>query len=229
MKSLFALLLCSLIILPGAYSQCSNPYYQIRQGTVMVMENYNDKGKLEGKSETTVVKFNESSSGYEATIAYKLYDKKDKLSAEGEYEFECDNGTIKMDMSGFVPAQSMEAFESMEVEIKMDHLEYPSELSVGQTLKDGHFELTTSNSPMAMNFVFDMVDRKVEGKETITTPAGTFDCYKIGYTTKSKMMITNMEFRNVQYMAEKCGAVKTEMYKSNGNLMGYTLLTKYEY
>jgi hypothetical protein len=116
----------------------------------------------------------------------------------------------------------------MEMEMKMDNLEFPSNLKEGQTLKDASFEMTAKNSPMPMKFNFNITDRKVEGKESVTTPAGTFDCFKISEKTHSKMMISNMEFTTVQYIAEKYGAVKTETYRSNGKLMGYSLLTKFE-
>jgi hypothetical protein len=41
-------------------------------------------------------------------------------------------------------------------------------------------------------------------------------------------MIANSNFRTVQYIAEKYGAVKTETYRSNGKLIGYSLLNKFE-
>jgi len=197
--------------------------------TTMMIENYDEKDRSEGKTEIKVRYYKETPTGYEATFAYKLYNNKDKLMTEGEYGFECDNGLIKMDMSGFVPAESLEAFKSMEVEVTMDQLEYPSDMQVGQTLKNGTFEVKTKNSPMPMNMVFEMNDRKVEARETVTTPAGTFDCFKISYNTNSKIMIANTSFKSVQYLAEKYGAVKTETYKSNGKLIGYSLLSKYEY
>ena len=110
----------------------------------------------------------------------------------------------------------------------MDQLEIPAELKVGQQLDDGNMEITAKNGPMPINFTFEMTDRKVEGKQSVETPAGTFDCFKVSQKTKSKMMISSSKFRTVQYIAEKYGPVKSETYKSNGNLMGYSLLTRFE-
>jgi len=116
----------------------------------------------------------------------------------------------------------------MEFDVTMDQLVYPAELSEGQTLDDASIEISATGG-MPINLVFDITDRKVEGKETITTPAGTFDCYKISYNTHSKMMIMNMNFNSVEYLSDKFGAVRTETYKSNGNLVSYTVISKYEY
>lgn len=223
------LLFVSVYIVQEVNAQCNNPYYQLKEGTIIEMENYNQKDKLEGRTETMVTNFDETSTGYVATIAYKFYDKKDKVVTEGEYNLECENGIIKIDMSSFIPAESMTAFQDMEVEVTMDQLNYPANISAGQNLDDASIKISTQNSPIPMNMVFDITDRKVDGKESVTTPAGTFDCYKISYNTRSKMMMANMSFKNVEYLSEKCGTVKTETYRSNGKLTGYTLLTKYEY
>lgn len=216
------------LILFRSHAQCSNPFYQFKEGTVMEIENYDDNGKPQGKNETQVISWSETPSGYEATLAYKLFDKKGKQIADGEYKAECADGIIRIQMSAFIPEESMQAFKDMEMEMKMDNLEFPSDLTVGQTLKDASFEMTAKNSPMPMKFNFNITDRKVDGKESVTTPAGTFDCYKISEKTHSKMMISNTEFTTVQYIAEKYGAVKTETYRQNGKLMGYSLLTRFE-
>ena len=78
-----------------------------------------------------------------------------------------------------------------------------------------------------MKMEFNITDRKVEGKEMVTTPAGTFDCYKISYNTRLKMLI-NMTYINVEYLSENYGVVRTETYKSKGNLVGYSLITQYD-
>jgi len=225
------LLLC--IILFGltfsrGYSQCSNPYYQLKEGTFIAMENYDEKGKLQSRAETRVVELNATSNGFIATIKYQVFDKKDKAIAEGSYKCECADGEIRIEMKAFVPQETMQAYKDMEVEVISDELQIPAILTPGQVLPDATFELKTKNSPIPMNMTFNMTDRKVEGKESVTTPAGTFDCVKISYNTQSKMAMVNMNYMSVQYLTEKYGAVKTESYKSNGNLVAYTILTKFE-
>ena len=153
---------------------------------------------------------------------------KEKPVTEGEYEMDCVDGTIHIDMDAFIPEQTTQAFKDMEMQITMDDLEIPAELKIGQVLDDGSMEMTAKNGPMPMKFTFQMTDRKVEGKEMVKTPAGNFDCFKVSQKTSSKMMISNSEFRTVQYITEKYGTVKTETYKSNGNLMSYSLLVRYE-
>lgn len=75
-------------------------------------------------------------------------------------------------------------------------------------------------------------DRKVEGKETINTPAGTYQCFKISYkmSIDTSMLGINIpiNFRGIDFIAEKEGIVRSESYNKNGKLMAYTLLSKVE-
>lgn len=228
MRNLILILLIALFV-QDAYAQCKNPYFKIKEGTRMVMESYNKKDKLQSKSISEVIRFTEQSDGFAATLSYQIIDDKDKTIAEGEYDMTCDDNVISLDMSGFLPAENMQAFKDMEIDVTMSQLEYPSNLSTGQQLEDANIEVATTNGPIPMKLIFDITDRKVEGSETISTPAGTFDCYKISYNSHSKMMMANMNFTNVEYLSKEAGAVKTETYRSNGKLISYTLLTEYKY
>ena len=81
---------------------------------------------------------------------------------------------------------------------------------------------------MPMKIKMDIIDRKVEAMETITTPAGTFETYKI--TSKSIMknqmgISMTFEFDNVEWLAKEVGVVKSESFRK-GKSNGYTLLVK---
>lgn len=222
------LFLLSLFFVFDANAQCKSPYYKLKVGTRIVMESFDKKDKLQSSQETTVLKYTETNDGFEATIGYVAMDKKGKTVTEGDYKMSCQNDVFRIDMSNFIPAESMKGFENMEIDMQMDQLEYPSSLTVGQQLKDASITVTTKNSPIPMKMEFFITDRKVDGKETITTPAGTFDCFKISYNTRLKMLM-NMNYTNVEYLSENSGVVRTETYKSNDNLIGYTIITQYEY
>jgi hypothetical protein len=71
-----------------------------------------------------------------------------------------------------------------------------------------------------------MFNRKVEALESITTPAGTFECYKLTYDMEIKSMI-KMTVKATQWVARNVGAVKTESFDKNGKLVGYSLLTAF--
>ena len=222
------LILITFFLVTEVNAQCKSPYYKMKEGTVIVTESFNDKDKFQTRQETKVLKYDETADGFEATIGFVVTDKKGKTATEGDYKMSCSQDVFKIDMSNFVPSESMSGFENMEVDVQMDQLEYPSSLLVGSDLNDASIIITTKNNPIPMKMEFNITDRKVEGKETVTTPAGSFDCFKISYNTRLKM-IMNMNFKNVEYLSENSGVVRTESYKSNGNMVGYTLITQYDY
>ena len=76
-----------------------------------------------------------------------------------------------------------------------------------------------------MNII--ITDREVVGKETLTTPAGTFECFVISQSNVSKGMTGTIKRTSKQWIAAGVGVVKTEDYKKNGKLDGYSLLTSF--
>jgi len=72
-----------------------------------------------------------------------------------------------------------------------------------------------------------ITNRKVEAIEDITTPAGTFTCYKISSDVETKMMM-KISIKSVEWYAKNVGTVRTESYNNNGKLTGYTLLTDFK-
>lgn len=77
-----------------------------------------------------------------------------------------------------------------------------------------------------MNMSVRMYNRKVEAFESVTTPTGTFDCYKLTYDMDVKS-IMKMTVKATQWVAKNVGAVKTESLDKNGKLVGYSLLTAF--
>ncbi|MCF6348980.1 MAG: DUF3108 domain-containing protein [Flavobacteriaceae bacterium] len=67
---------------------------------------------------------------------------------------------------------------------------------------------------------------KVEKREEITIPAGTFDCYVISFETEFKMGIKR-KGKTRQWLAKGVGIVKTEDYNKKGKVISKSVLTKF--
>lgn len=222
MKRVFLLLVVTAFGFGKAWAQC-NPFYNLQEGSKWELTSYNAKDKVTGRQINELKSLDEKSNGWIATVYFQSFDKKDELVYEKEVELECEDGVIKMDMERFIPEESLQAFKDMNMTVEVDNLEWPSDLSVGKSLDDG--AITISGD--FMNMKVDVTDRKVESKEKITTPAGTFDTFKVSYNVKMKMMMSR-ESKAVDYIAENVGIVRSESYNGNGKLIGYTLLTMHE-
>ncbi|MBX2944807.1 MAG: hypothetical protein KF725_03150 [Cyclobacteriaceae bacterium] len=225
MKKISALLftlLCATI----TYSQC-NDYYVMDQGTEWTYENFGKNGKTSGKNQQKVTAYEKTGNGFKATVNSVMFNDKGKKLMEGDLEMTCDGGVLIMDMRKFIPEEQQKAFSSYEMKMEAENLELPSKLSAGQTLKNGSITMTATGSPIPMTMSVQITDRKVLGKESITTPAGSFDCYKISSksTIQSKMGINmTFDFSTTEWIAEKVGMVKSESFDKNGKSNGYTVL-----
>lgn len=64
------------------------------------------------------------------------------------------------------------------------------------------------------------------GNETVSTTAGKFDCIKISYLKRTKIVLKSTTLRVTEWYAKGIGLVKSEAYDTKGNVYGKTLLTK---
>jgi hypothetical protein len=192
------------------------------------MESYNAKGKLSGKSKQQVIEFSGDADAFTAKVHSVAFDAKGKEVLESDLDFACENGTMKVDMRNFIGEEQMKAFENYTLTVEGENLEIPGSLAAGQSLKDGTLHLTATDAPLPMTMDVTITDRKVAGKESIDTPAGTFDCYRItsNLTVKTKMALGfTLGFSTVEWLAPRVAVVRSETYKGE-KLQGYTVLTK---
>lgn len=229
MKNIAIILLVTLLIPLGAvFGQDCAFYYPKQEGATLEITNYNRKDKVTGRTIQKITNVQESGNSLKASVQMKSYDDKDELIFESEVDVMCKDNEFNLSMENFINGQQMSAFSEADVTIDSDNLRYPANMKPGQELNDGVINISVNNAGMpVMNMTTTIDNRKVEGIEKITTPAGTFDCFKISYDITSKMMVS-VTMKAVEWISMDAGVVKSESYKSNGKLMGYSLLTNLE-
>jgi len=224
-----------LLFASHVFGQC-NPYYDFEEGEVIIHTNYNRKGKEEGSQKMSIKSVTTAGDKQETVADVTLYDKKGKEITTTEITMTCKDGVYRMNMNRFIP-QNMEEMEGFSFNFEGDQMVMPSDLSVGQELEDARFTIKMETENPALSAMMKptttrVFNRKVEAKESITTPAGTFDCYKITYDTsvESKMMGMSRTFEtsSIEWVAEDVGMVKVENYDKKGKMQGYTELTSFE-
>ena len=229
MHKLIAFIICFCATI-YANAQC-NEFYQFIQGSEWEYETYNAKGKITGKNHQKVTSLEKTSNGFNATVNSVFYNDKGKETMKGDLTYKCDGKIMYVDMRNFISDEQLQAFKGYEMKVESENLEMPSSLSEGQTLKDGSVNVTGVGSGLPIALNVKITDRKVAGKETITTPSGTYECYKI---TSNMAMQTQMgikmnnNFSTIDWIALKVGTVKSETYNKSGKLMGSTLLTTWK-
>ncbi|MBK9013540.1 MAG: hypothetical protein IPM82_05355 [Saprospiraceae bacterium] len=166
--------------------------------------------------------------GFKAGVSIVVSNEKGKSVSEGNYNVECRNGVLYMDMSSMLDPRTMEGFKDMEVEMSGTALEFPAKLIPGQTLPDGCINIKAMTGGITlMNMSMNITNRKVEAAEVVTTPAGTFECVKMSQESELKSIIKK-KFKTVSWYAIGVGMVKSENLDEKGNVESSTVLTKFD-
>lgn len=175
----------------------------------------NNKGKESGKMTYVVSDSKKNGSSITATINSKFVDATGKTITKATNNVKCENGVMQMDMKTFIPPAQLEQMKAGEATATDVYLEYPANMNVGVQLKNGqlHIDYESSNG-IKSSIEISITDRKVEGKETMTTTAGTWECYKISAKNKivSKIGDTAIPITMdvIEWFAPGFGIIKTE-------------------
>ncbi|WP_289042385.1 hypothetical protein [uncultured Zobellia sp.] len=211
-----------------AQESCSK-FYPLEEGITFAYTNYDKKGKTDGTVKYTITDVRQEGAASAATFDMQFLDKKGKEVFKSNYSFTCENGLVTVDYKSLFPSQMMQQYSEMglEMDISGTDIELPNDLSVGQQLNDANVQIAMSMSGINMNVSVDQTNRKVEKKESVTTPAGTFDCYLITENSTTKTMGATIKMKSKLWLAEGVGMIKQESYKDNGNLISTSELTSY--
>ncbi|GGZ91408.1 TapB family protein [Algibacter mikhailovii] len=210
------------ICLPLVAQDTCNAYYPFEEGAQFEITNFNKKGKKEGHVSYKVTNID----NHVATLETQIFDAKGKEITTTEYDVTCEGNSISIDFKSLMSPELFKQYKDMDVDMTGTNIEFPKDLEIGQTLNDANMNMAINMSGMKMTMTINMVDRKVDTKESITTPAGTFDCYILSYTSEMKMGMTHT-FSIKEWVSEGIGMVKNETYNKKGNLISYSELTKF--
>ncbi len=202
-----------------------NMYYPLNEGTKYQITNFDKRDNPIAVIDYKVLTVKNTSSGKEAIIRGITKDTKEKSTVEMEFTVICKDNKLSVDFRSLFSPEMIDSMEAMEYDITGTNLDWPNELTVGETLPDANMTMKISMGGMNMNMTLDITDRKVIGKENITTLAGTFDCFVVTYDTEVNMGIRQKTSAK-QWIARDVGLVKQEDFK-DGKITGSSLLTEF--
>ncbi|NNJ88050.1 MAG: hypothetical protein HKP53_01495 [Eudoraea sp.] len=227
MKKIMLSLSLMVFFIGGVFSQNCSKFYPMEEGATFQYTNYNKKGKTEGVADYKVTEVATNGGTTQATMNIALSDEKGKEIYNTSYNFSCTDNKVSIDYESLLPENMIEQMGDMEMEITGTDIEIPNDLTVGETLPDANVTMTMNMAGMSMKTVVNIVNRKVEKKETVTTSAGSFDCYVIYSDSQTKAMGMNKTFPSRLWIAEGVGMVKQETYQKKGDVMSRTELTAF--
>ncbi len=225
---LLKLLVLAILTINVSYAQTDcKPYLPVNKGTTWEITNYTAKGKETGKMTYELVDKVENGNDITFTVKTTTYDKKGKLVYESTFEAKCVDGKFDFDMAFKMDGGALKAYEDMDVKVDASKLEIPDlDTAPGTQLDDGTLVVSIETGAIGMfKMTVLITDRVLKARETVTTPAGTFDCIVLSQKVSTKMMI-KVQGSSKEWYAENIGIVRSESYNKKGKLMGYSVLTK---
>jgi hypothetical protein len=227
MKRLFITLLFAPLF---SVAQDCKTYYFMTNNSSVEMTMYDKKGKESGKQTWKISDVKKTGSGFQSQVASTFVDEKGKEITSGKGTYKCEGGILKADVRLNMPQEQMQAYNTTDAKFDNAYIEYPAKPVEGQALANVDFKMDVTNkSGLATTITFKETNRKVEKKETITSPAGTWEAYLITYDAVIKTQVGPMgipvTLRCKEWFVPNFGIVKTETYNKGGKLIGSTLIT----
>ena len=204
-------------------------YMPMKQGTKWELQHFDGKNKLTSTSKNEVKASDAIGSKIKLVIESESFDGKGASQGKNTYTAGCENGIFFLDMRGNIDPNGMSNFKNMQVNITADNLDFPPNMQAGQDLKPGKFllEAQMPGMPGGFKMTVDVFNRKVEGTESIITPAGTFECVLISYEMKTFMMVEIIT-KGVEWYAKGVGLVKSETFDSKGKPTSSSVLSVFK-
>jgi hypothetical protein len=228
-KRMKAQILASALILLGAGSasgQSCISYYPQSKGTTLVYQQYDKDGKPAGKSSQEIINLISIPNGTKIEVLTKSYDKDNNLLGERTLEAKCEGGVFYMDMESYISQETLNTYEGLSFTVDAKDLELPGSLKVGDKLKDAQIKLTATLGFLPIRFTVDITERMVEAKESVKTPAGTFEAYKIKQKATYNVILQYVAYTTEWYSANM-GLLKSESFSSGGELLSKTELVSF--
>ena len=203
MKKLFSVALAAVFTLTiAASAQAAEPFFLSKVGAEAEYALKDAKGEVTSYTKSVVTALS-SNDPQNCTVTYsaEVFDKNRKsLAAPVTSTVTIKNGAV----------DTTPVMDGVEIEGTLPS--YPATLSVGQVM-----EYSFSMKVMGMKTTTSGKNTVV-AQESVTTPAGTFNCYKIESETSSKAMLQTVKAKSVSWIAEGIGTVKTETYDGKNKL-----------
>ena len=204
-------------------------YFPTEKGTLLEMANYDKKGKVTGYTSQKIIDKKEENGAQIIIFEQSASDKKKENTTTHTMQVKCEDGKFYVGMNNYFESMGLDQYEEnpqMEVVVDGDELYFPSELKEGEELPDGTITAKVLSGGMPMiTMTVHILNRKVGPKESITTPAGTFECYKISQDVEMKT-IMRIRTSETSWIADNIGVVKSEQYDKKGKLMSSSELIK---
>lgn len=216
LKHLTAIATIGICAIAPAKAQNCSTYLFLQKDKTIETTIYNKKGETNGKQVYQVSDVSNGGGTITGKLASEMFDKKGKSIAKSNSSVQCNGGVFSIDMRMMLPQQPAEQANQNATQVtgQGNYIEYPSGMKVGDELKDGNLAMDMKNGGLFQTINMQITQRKVLAQESVTSPAGTWDCFKISahshVSIKTGPIGIPMNYDYTEWYAPGFGIVKTD-------------------
>lgn len=201
-------------------------YFPFEEGISFQRTYYDGAGQITAVSNAGIDSIAKMGHFYRAFIRDTMLDDKNKEIGRRIFTVDCTDDVIHLSANHLLNPCMTEAYQSMDMAINGEGIRIPHRLVPGSELPKGGNRIdVTSEGLEIVTLNFEIVDRKVEARELITTPAGKFECFRIRETVQFQTMFLTRTYTTLGWYAKKAGLVRQETYDQKGVLRSRMELT----
>lgn len=176
-------------------NNCGNNLW-FTKGAKIHTSSYDGQGNETAKQVTTVTKVFTQGNMTISELEMKSTDQQGGNETVINASYKCDGKLLYMDLSGLLQGRMQGS------DIETSGLPFPLDVSVGDTLADADYTIVMRTDGNTRKIKSHIRERKVESKETITTAAGKFDCYKIASVIETETDMPGLDEKRKKAMEE---------------------------
>lgn len=202
------------------------PFFQ--KGAEITAKTYNEKGEVVSTEFTRVLEVKEEGRFTIANVETVVSNPVGTPESTVSFSYKCDGKSLYFDLASMYRTEE----KNQDPDFESTYFEYPISMKVGDVFPDLEGSMSSVKAGKKMIMTYHLINRKVESKEEITVPAGTWECFKITHELKVDMDIPGMDPKMADMMKQmqsqtkitaitwfspEAGMVKSEVYQ-NGKL-----------
>ena len=226
------ILICTVLLLSSLLLNAAGPekepYFCTRPGTILHYERY--KAGTTKLLQTTLFEIESvqpSAKGRTVHYAVTMAKASGRELLGGrapQTSYVSPNGNTSLDFGETVKGFIQNMFPSAKVEVTNSEALLPVDMQPGDTLPEAHSTVKV----VGINAHFHVTGRKVLRRETITTPAGTFECMVVREFKEEDAPLHHTDNWLDNYYVRGLGYVRHDKYDKNMRLLESEVLVRIE-
>lgn len=222
---IFYLFLLLFSICFSSFGQRDNTYLPSKRNFKIKYVSYDSKNRKEYSEVWQLV-------GKSKTDKYIQYNIESEITTRKHNTFYQYFRVVSNDSIFFIGSEryldpiKLDSYQKMVVKITADSVVIPIRPKPGQMLPQANCEanILRGTGSILMSMKVLLMNRKVDGIEKITTPAGTFSCFKISSEKLVYGGILKSKTKIYEWYAINVGLIRMEEYSNKKKLISYKVL-----